>query len=267
MENQVIETLNQCLTSGQPVALITVISSSGTSPARPGAIMLVRDNSNTIGTIGGGDLEFQAISKAGKCLAANTSREMRYALDKTSPAMTTAEVHLFIKVFSPQTNLLLVGAGHVNQELHRQAGLLGFRVTVLDDRQELLTQERFPGAECIYAEDIPAKLSALTVTEKTFIAVATRSHDSDRLALAAAAATGAAYVGMIGSSKKIKTTFAYLREQGIAEEKIAALYAPMGLNIASTRPREIAVAIISEMLLVKNGGSAEHMRTVKKITP
>jgi len=129
----------------------------------------------------------------------------------------------------------------------------------------LVNQERFSKARLIVCDDIPQSLHELDINEHCFITIATRSHESDRLALAAAVNRNCGYLGMIGSRAKIKTTFSYLLKQGVSKENIAKIYAPMGLNIAAVRPVEIAMSIMSEILLIKNKGSLEHMRTVKKI--
>lgn len=266
MEQEVIETIARCLNNNEPAALVTVLANSGSSPAKSGAIMAVSGNRSTAGTVGGGTLEFQAIDEAMQCIADNTNKEISYALNGQGKLNMSCggAVKLFIKVFAPQSVLLLVGAGHVNLELYRLAVLLGFRIIVVDDRTELLSPERFPKAECVHAPDIAETLKTVSITPQTFIAIATRSHDSDRLSLAAVAGSQAAYIGMIGSRGKIKIALRYLLDQGITQDRIEQIYAPMGLNIASIQPKEIAVSIMSEMLLVKNNGSPEHMRIIKQ---
>lgn len=265
MEMQVIETINRCLLANEPVAQVMVTANNGSSPAKQGALMAVLADGSTVGTVGGGNLEFMAIKEAHQCICTGSNKELQYTLSESSIGMSCGgEVRLFIRVFSPQAVLLLVGAGHVNLELYRLGVLQGFRIIIVDDRKELLTSERFPDAECIHAENMEETLSQMTITPKTYIAIATRSHDSDRIALGAVAASDAAYVGMIGSRGKIKTALKYLREKQIPEEKITSIYAPMGLDIASIQPKEIGVSIMSEMLLVKNNGTPEHMRIIKK---
>jgi xanthine dehydrogenase accessory factor len=175
-------------------------------------------------------------------------------------------VRVLIKVFSSQPRLIIVGGGHVGVELYKQGGLQGYRVEIFDDRETIATKDRFPEAANIVCGNPATELTGYPLDDNCFITIATHSHDLDKMVLAAVAESDAAYIGMIGSSKKIRTTLDYLLAQGISRETIGKLFTPMGLNVATIQPKEIAVAIMSEILLVKNNGSPEHMKTVKKIT-
>ncbi len=104
------------------------------------------------------------------------------------------------------------------------------------------------------------------ITKDCYITIATRAHETDGQVLEAVIKSDAGYIGMIGSSQKIKEIFQLLLKQGVSREAINRVFAPMGLNIATVKPKEIALSIFSEILLVKNGGSAEHMRGVKNIS-
>jgi xanthine dehydrogenase accessory factor len=141
----------------------------------------------------------------------------------------------------------------------------GFRVVVLDDRAEMVTEERFPVAKRLVNKDLSQALIEYPIGSGCYVTIASRSHETDRVALEAVVNADASYVGMIGSRKKIKNTLQYLLDQGFPREKLESVYAPMGLDIASVQPKEIAVSIMSEILLVKNSGSLQHMRTVKNI--
>ncbi len=268
METQVLLTLTESIHNNEPVALVTVIANTGSSPGKTGAMMAVRSDGSSSGTVGGGNLEYQAINAALGCIAEGVSKEVRYALNASSDLGMTCggELRLFIKVFQQQPRLLVIGGGHIGIEVYHLGVHQGFRVTIVDDRPEMLTKERFPLAECILAEDLVSTLTDYPINASCYITIATRSHSSDRQALEAVVNSDAAYIGMIGSRNKITNAMHYLLEQGVSRDKLEAVFAPMGLNIASVQPKEIAVSIISEILLVKNNGSLEHMRTVKNIT-
>lgn len=227
--------------------------------------MTVGIHGRTSGTVGGGNLEHQVIAEAQQCLATGESREIRHTLHPGSGlAMSCGgEIRLFIKVFGPLPQLIVIGAGHIGIELYQLGLHQGFRVMVIDDREEMVSPERFPQAERILATDLAATLSSLPITGASYVTIATRSHDTDRIALETLISSPAAYLGMIGSRNKIRATMQALLAQGIPKEKLAEVYAPMGLHIASVEPREIALAVMSEILLVKNKGSLHHMRTVK----
>jgi xanthine dehydrogenase accessory factor len=268
MEAQVLQTLTECIQTNQPVALITIIANTGSSPGKTGAMMAVCSDGRINGTVGGGNLEYQAINEALGCITDGKSKEVRYSLNASSDLGMTCggELRLFIKVFQPQPQLLVIGGGHIGLEVYKLGVHQGFRVIIVDDRPEMLTKERFPQAECILTEDLASTLTEYPVTASCYITIATRSHSSDRQALEAVVHSDAAYIGMIGSRNKIKNAMRSLLDHGVSRDKLEAVYAPMGLNIASVQPKEIAVSIISEILLVKNNGSLNHMRTVKNIT-
>jgi len=265
MEHQVIQTLQSCIEQNIPVALVTVIANSGSSPGKPGAIMTVEASGKTCGTVGGGNLEHQVIARALASLEEGENTEMQCSLTPSGELgmRCGGELRLFIRVFGSLPQLVIVGAGHIGLELYQLALQQHFEVLVIDDRPDLLNNERFNRAQRVVTDDIPQAISELTITPNTFITIATRSHELDKLALAAAAKTDAPYKGMIGSRQKVRHTLRYLLDQGITREQIETLYAPMGLDIASILPREIALSIMSEVLLVKNKGSLQHMRKVK----
>jgi xanthine dehydrogenase accessory factor len=270
MDTKCTEFLAECVRKDEPVALLLVIENKGSSPGKTGAMMAVKNADTIAGTIGGGNLEIQAIKSALICLAKGENKEIHYTLDDQNDQNDHSmhcggDIRIFIKTFQPKSQLILVGAGHISLELYELGIQQDFRISVVDDRDELVSRERFPQAQRIFTDDIPETLQKLNIDENCFITVATRSHDIDRLALEAAVHSNATYVGMIGSTSKIKGTFRYLLDQGVTKEKISQIYAPMGLNIASRKPKEIAISILSEILLVKNEGTPEHMRQVKNI--
>jgi xanthine dehydrogenase accessory factor len=267
MEAQVLQTLTECIQANEPVALVTVIANTGSSPGKTGAMMAVRHDGRINGTVGGGNLEHQTINEAVQCIANGKSKEVSYSLNANSDLGMTCggELRLFIKVFQQQPQLLVIGGGHIGLELYQLGIHQGFHVIIVDDRPEMVTRERFPLAECLLTEDLTRILTEYLITTSCYVTIATRSHASDRQALEAVVNSDAAYIGMIGSRNKIKNAMRYLLERGISRDRLAAVYAPMGLNIASIQPKEIAMSIMSEILLVKNNGSLDHMRTIKNI--
>ncbi len=229
--------------------------------------MTVQDNGKISGTVGGGNLEHQIIDEARRCLTTGENKEVRHTLNQSSELGMSCggELRLFIKVFQPKPHLIVVGAGHIGQELYTLGVHQGFRVSVIDDRLDMVSAERYPLAERIHSSDLAEYLTSLSLDSNSYITITSRSHDTDRLALQAVIQSEAAYIGMIGSRNKIRNIMQNLLEQGINRKKLEAVYAPMGLNIASVQPKEIAMSIISEILLVKNSGSLHHMRSIKDI--
>jgi xanthine dehydrogenase accessory factor len=150
----------------------------------------------------------------------------------------------------PKPTLLIAGAGHVGRALALVAGQLDFKVVVVDDRADCLSPSNFPGAECIFG-DIEHELSRYNINPWTYVVIVTRGHRHDAQALAAVIDSPAAYVGLIGSKRKIHKIFNELREQGVPRDQLANVHAPIGLEIAAVTPAEIAVSIAAELIAVR----------------
>jgi xanthine dehydrogenase accessory factor len=265
-EAKVINALSECIRTDKPAALVTVVATTGSAPGKPSALMVVLGDGSTIGTVGGGSLENKITTEAVQCIGFGKSKEVSYDLraDAELGMSCGGSVRAFISVFKAAPQLIIIGAGHIGLELYKIGRLQGFQVIVFDDRPELASEERFPGAKRIVVDDLATSLKKYAIHADCYVTIATSSHETDQLVLEAVVESEASYIGMIGSSNKIRKIFEYLLAQEIAREKIEQVFAPMGLNIASIRPAEIAVSIIGEILLVKNNGSPEHMRAAKK---
>ena len=156
-----------------------------------------------------------------------------------------------------QITLVIVGAGHVGQAVGDLAHKAGFRIVVADDRAQYANEERFPTAGKIVADRFPVIWDTLreTIDEHSYVLVVTRGHGHDQEALANLVTTPAAYLGLIGSRRKIKMIFDALRESGIADEQLARVTAPVGLDIGSETVDEIAVSIVAELIALRNRGT------------
>lgn len=157
----------------------------------------------------------------------------------------------------PRTRLLVVGGGHVGQAVGNLAAELDFDVWVLDDRQEFASRERFPQAQRLIAGPIGATLKKLEITPATFCLIVTRGHNHDEEALSHLIDRGAAYVGMIGSKRKIRLIFDDLLAEGVSQESLDTVHAPVGLEIGSQTVMEIAVSILAELISVRNLAPAQ----------
>jgi xanthine dehydrogenase accessory factor len=157
----------------------------------------------------------------------------------------------------PRVRLLIVGAGHVGQAVARLAADVGFEVSVLDDRASYASRERFPSAERLIVGEIGPTLRELAprLDPSTYCLIVTRGHNHDEEAMYHLAPTAAGYVGMIGSKRKIRLIFEDLLARGISAEALAAVHAPLGLDIGSQTVPEIAVSIVAELIAQRNRGS------------
>lgn len=148
--------------------------------------------------------------------------------------------------------LLIVGGGHVGQKVGQLAADVHFDVTVVDDRAEYVSEERFPAAVQRVSGRIEDVLPQLTVDEDTFCIVVTRGHNHDEQALSLLVNRPSRYLGMIGSRRKIKLIFDDLRREGIRDEALARVRAPLGLEIGSQTVPEIAISIVAELIASRN---------------
>ncbi len=255
-----IERIPELIASNKAVALVTVTAAGGSTPAEVGKEMLVDLTGLIGGTIGGGNLEFVAVRKAQECLDRGHSTTYSFDLKKDLGMECGGAVDIFIKIYSPATQLVLVGAGHIGRELYKFAEALGYSVVVVDDREEVATQQHFPNAKQILVGDIGELCATLELSPSAFVVIATRGHKCDETALYHLIQKSPCYIGVIGSRNKVSVMMGNLRTRGIPQEKLDAVYSPIGLALGGGQPAEIAVSIISEILLVKNGGRLAHMK-------
>jgi xanthine dehydrogenase accessory factor len=165
----------------------------------------------------------------------------------------------------PAPRLVLLGAGHIASPLAAGARLLGWQVVVADDRPGLLTPERFPGAQ-LYGGEWAAALAAIDPGEQDLVFLATRAHGHDLACLrwlaTAPQAVSPAWLGMIGSHRRVAQIRAELLAEGVSAEWLAQLRAPVGLDIGAETPAEIAVAVLAELVLARRGGSGSPLASL-----
>lgn len=169
-------------------------------------------------------------------------------------------IELYLERWSPQPELLIVGAGHIARPLAVIGRLLDFRVVVLDDRPEFVTAERFPGA-AVRIVDFAEPFADLDVGPRTALVLVTRGHRYDYDCLLALARDGArpSYIGMIGSRRRVRAAFEQLAGEGIDPAWLSRIHAPLGLDVGAETPAEIAVAVAAEIVLAERGGSGRPL--------
>ncbi|PQO42899.1 XdhC family protein [Blastopirellula marina] len=157
--------------------------------------------------------------------------------------------------YPPRCRLIIVGGGHVGKAVAELAHDADFDVAVCDDRAEYVTLDRFPHAEQRLSGKLETTLPQLEICARDFCLIVTRGHNHDEEALSRLIDRGAGYVGMIGSRRKIRLIFDDLREQGVVEASLAAVFAPVGLDIGSQTVAEIAISIVAQLISVRNLGA------------
>jgi xanthine dehydrogenase accessory factor len=266
--NTIYEAIAEAVRQRKAVALATIVQTGGSTPRRVGTKMLIRPDGTSMGTIGGGALEAAIIKAAQEALIEGKSRLVHYGLradqHREDLGVCGGDLEVFIDVIAPQLTLLLIGAGHVAVPLAQLAHLLGFRTVVFDDRAEYANQDRFPQAGEVQVEDFETGLSTLDITPSTWVVIASRSHESDAVALRAVVESPAVYIGLLGSRRKVSLIFKALREAGVGEVQLARVYAPVGLDLGAETPEEIALSIMAEIIMLRQGGKGQPLSARKE---
>jgi len=259
----IYEAILEATRRGDSVALATIVKATGSTPREAGTKMLIYPDGSIVDTIGGGALEANVIAEAQAALGEGKPRLVRYELrdsEAGDPGICGGEAEIFIDVINPHPTVLIVGAGHVGRSIAVLSSFLGFRTVVLDDRAEFANAERLPQADEVIVGDVVEELARFSINPQTHIVIVTRGHEHDRNALRQVVSSPAAYIGMIGSRRKVKMVFDELQKDGIAEEALAAVHAPIGLDIHAETPEEIALSIMAEIVMVRRGGKGGLMR-------
>ena len=260
--DEIYRAILEALQAGEAICVATIVSARGSTPRGVGAKMLIHADGATLGTIGGGPMEKHAVEDAVAALGENGSTLKHYSLlgrGADSLSVCGGEADVFLEVLGAQRELVILGGGHVGLAVAQCASLLGFRITVIDDRADFATDERFPMASRTVIAPVEQIAQFVSITPHTSIVIATPSHEHDTEALRAVLGSPAGYIGLIGSKRKVKTIFSTLREEGATESALASIHAPIGLDIGSETPSEIALSIMAEILLALRGGSGRPL--------
>ena len=257
MNREVFAAVADALERGEPAALVTIVSTTGSTPQRVGAKMLVFRDGRTVGTIGGGCYENDAFGKARVAIDARAPQLVHYELSddfaQETGLICGGQMDVYIEPIEPSPELYIVGAGHVGFHLARIAQEVGFRVHVADDREKFANAERFPTAAEIIVDDIPSWIAQARIPPHAYVVIVTRGHTNDLEALRALAPRDLRYLGPIGSRAKVARIYDALTADQMPADALKRVHAPIGLDIGAVTPQEIAVSIVAELIAVKHG--------------
>ncbi len=279
-ELELLTSASQRAAARDPFVLATVTRVERSTPREPGAKMIVLANGAIEGTIGGGPLEAAVIAEAKRLLAERgASVSLPFALDASGSEAARlnptpgdllgmkcgGEVEVFLDVIRPPPRVIIYGAGHVGEKTAAVAGAAEIPHVVVDDRASLATRDRFPLATEVYCVDLHAQpLGSLDVGAEDCIVIVTRCHAIDELVFEAAVRSPARYVGLIGSRRKIALISRSMEKKGLDPRGDPRVHAPIGLDIGTKAPGQIAIAILGEVLSVL-GGKLQHRRLAPHI--
>ena len=240
--------------SRTPCVLATVVRTSGSTPRKATARMIVLGDGRIVGTIGGGRVEKEVVDAAVAMLAAGDgarAKMLRYHLTHELAMCCGGEMEVFVEPLIPAPPLVVCGGGHVAQALVPLAKKVGFAPIVVEEAEEMATPERFADATRIVDSFDPRDWKDVPLDAGSYVVIVTRDHAQDQALLEHFTSAGApelAYLGLIGSRRKIEMFKQRLAARGIDGARFERLHAPIGLDIGAETPEEIAVAIVAELI-------------------
>jgi xanthine dehydrogenase accessory factor len=257
---EVTEALLEVLRSGRRGALATVVRASGSTPQTPGARLLLAPDGTTTGTVGGGAVEQAVLHALATCRESGRPELAVFDLGRDLGMCCGGRMEVFVEPVEAAQRLVIFGAGHVAKPTAAIARQLGFAVTVVDDREEQLTAERFPNCTLIAAEPREA-VKAVNPQPEDWLLIVTYDHRLDEEALDVFARLPHRYIGMIGSRRKVFRVLQRIAaKHGLPT--LDNVYSPVGLDIGAVTPEEIAISILAELTALRHGKAGAHMRAV-----
>lgn len=261
------------LEQGAAAVLVTLIA----LPDRPfpelrvGSKLLARESAQAVGTLGAPELDEAAVRQAHTFLSAREEAGVFKVEEFASELAELHDVQLLFERIEAEPRLVIAGAGHVGASLARIASLVGYRVTLIDDRGEFVSRDLFasPGEqsiELVLAEDWAESMcEAIANGRGVSVAIVTRGHKQDEDCLRAAILASPFYIGMIGSKRRTNIVLEKLREERSCEEQLKKVRAPIGLDIGAVSPEEVALAILAEIVAERRGGSGGPLSEWRRV--
>ncbi|MCS6800382.1 MAG: XdhC/CoxI family protein [Chloroflexota bacterium] len=251
MTRRILEAIDR----GETIAVVSLLESEAVPPARLGSRLVVPEQGTVVGGFGDAALDEAAVASAREVITAGVGGQRRIvdAAGRSS--------RLYIELIESPPWLVVVGAGHVAKPTAALGKMVGFRVTVLDDRPDFANWERFPEADEVIADDFRLTLERLVplMHRQTYVVLVTRGHRQDEMVLRQVIGSRAGYIGMIGSRRRARLVLETLLAEGFPEERVRQVRSPIGLDIRAETPEEIAVSIIGEIISVRRGGTARTL--------
>jgi len=245
---------------GRTSAIATIVECRGSSPQKQGAKMLVRDDGSIMGTLGGGCLEADVVQTAIMAMTDGKPMTLPFELTEREGGLVCGgTVLVYIEPIVLEPHLVILGAGHVGKALSKLARFAGFRVTVIDDREEFANRENIPDASDLFVTEFEQAFAKMPSDQNTFVVIATRGHNHDLDAVKATLRTDACYIGLLGSKRKKALLIKALAEIGFSLEDIERVLIPVGLPIGSVSPEEIAISIMAQIIQKRREHGIVHL--------
>jgi xanthine dehydrogenase accessory factor len=261
---EIAQALLSVLASGQPGALATVVRVRGSTPQQPGARLLLRADGSTLGTVGGGAIERVVLEALAKTLQTGRGEFISKDLGYDLGMCCGGRMEVLIEPVLAAPRLWLLGAGHVAHALAPIAQSIGFDVGVIDEREELNTEQRFAGCQR-FVRDAVEFLKQQPMGPQDWLLIVTHDHPLDEQLLELATRQNPRYIGLVGSRRKLYRFVERYAARGRALQNLERVYAPVGLDLGAVSPAEIAVSIAAELVALRHGKPVPHLRERSEI--
>ncbi len=259
MPEDIYQEIVQLRRQGRRAALATIVSRKGSTPRKDAAKMLVYEDGRHAGTIGGGCAEAEVCREALASMRSGKPLLLKFDLTgddaEDGGLICGGTMEVYVEPILPDPTLIIFGAGHVGRSVAEIVQTLGFRIVIVDDRIKYANRERFPRADDLIVNTWDHVFTQLTVTDSSYLLIVTRGHDYDLTCLRFALKTPAKYIGLMGSRRKINLFYETLEKEGFDPALFRRVHAPVGIEIGSETPEEIAVSIAAQLIQVRKTGS------------
>lgn len=257
--DSITETILRVLQEGA-VAVVATLIEAANAATNVGAKLLISDLSatgETAGSLGDETLDRAVMEQAGRFLDSKTDLRV-FQVNEIAPALTQwSDAKILFERIQAEPRLVICGAGHVGASLAKLASLMGYRTTLIDDREEFVMQQNFPekNIELVAAENWSKSVEAAVGNGRgVSVAIVTRGHSEDEQCLRAVIPSEVDYIGLIGSKRRTNIVLRRLSDDGVDAAKLRRVHAPVGLDIGAVTPEEVALAIMAEIVAVRRGG-------------
>ncbi|MCI0523825.1 MAG: XdhC family protein [Acidobacteria bacterium] len=264
---EISSALKQSLSEGAALCVVSLMEVNGRSAPVIERLLVKEGGALEGGALGDRALD-EVVARYAVSLMADERQEIVVArLDELIASLASevemdqlkdrlGDLRLLFEISRPPLELIICGGGHVGQAVAKVGALLDFKITVIDDRTEFSSREKFPdpGVRLI-TDDFIEALRSLKITPAAHVVIVTRGHKHDEICLREVIEKPARYIGMIGSRRRTTTIREHLRREGVAAEFLRRVRAPIGLDIGAMTPEEIALAILAEIVLVRRGAA------------
>jgi len=250
--SELIERIAELKKQGKTFCIVTVVESHGATPRKAGARGLIFPDGSLEGTVGGGNIEVEATQIALQVLKSKNPLLQKFDLEnlEVGGMICGGSMTLFFEPVLPDRILTIFGGGHVGRAVARVAHEAGWRVRVIDERDGVLDPQFFPAQVELIPEKYLKYINNQNFGPNDWLVIVTPRHGNDEQVLEAVIHQLAAYIGMMGSPKKVKEVMDNLKGKGISDDILKKAHAPIGLNIGTETPGEIAISIVAEMMAV-----------------